>query len=321
MATNDFQPFAASGTANVISQSQYLALPALAQGFSSGPAVSAQLNKVWRQSSIMASVLASIVSSITGANVTDDGTTATILSNLRQALLTASYAVDTGTLNAYLVSLSPAPAAYAPGMRVSMMTGTSNTVTNPTLNVSGLGAVPITLPNGVALSIGQIPTNTVKEFVYNAAGRFEMQDGLQQGYADTRYLLSQPGLIVPFAGISAPPGYLACPTAQTNISRTAYAALFAAIGTTWGIGDGSTTFGMPWFPADYTLLQAAANVGSTTAGQVIAHTHTLANVGSGANILAAGGVAAPTYGTSSTGSTGGAQNTAAGSRVLLCVKY
>lgn len=51
------------------------------------------------------------------------------------------------------------------------------------------------------------------------------------------------GIIQPFGGASAPTGYLACD--GSAVSRTTYAALFAAIGTTWGAGDGSTTFAVP----------------------------------------------------------------------------
>jgi microcystin-dependent protein len=52
-----------------------------------------------------------------------------------------------------------------------------------------------------------------------------------------------PGSIIAFAGTSTPTGYLECNGA--NVSRTTYAALFAAVGTTWGAGDGVTTFALP----------------------------------------------------------------------------
>lgn len=51
------------------------------------------------------------------------------------------------------------------------------------------------------------------------------------------------GCIMPFAGTSAPTSWVACD--GSAISRTTYATLFAAIGTTWGSGDGSTTFNVP----------------------------------------------------------------------------
>jgi microcystin-dependent protein len=52
-----------------------------------------------------------------------------------------------------------------------------------------------------------------------------------------------PGVIMPFAGASTPSGYLFCDGSE--VSRTTYAALFAALGTAWGEGDGSTTFNLP----------------------------------------------------------------------------
>ena len=51
------------------------------------------------------------------------------------------------------------------------------------------------------------------------------------------------GTIFAFAGNDIPSGYLPCNGGA--ISRTTYADLFAAIGTTYGVGDGSTTFNLP----------------------------------------------------------------------------
>jgi len=84
---NDFLPFAVGESANVLTQAQYAALTSLLQnGFSAGIAPSVQLNKVWRQSSIMASVIAQFIAQQTGQNVIDDGTTATLLTNLTAAI-------------------------------------------------------------------------------------------------------------------------------------------------------------------------------------------------------------------------------------------
>jgi hypothetical protein len=51
------------------------------------------------------------------------------------------------------------------------------------------------------------------------------------------------GMISPFAGAAAPNGWLMCDGAA--VSRTTYATLFALISTTYGTGDGSTTFNVP----------------------------------------------------------------------------
>jgi len=52
-----------------------------------------------------------------------------------------------------------------------------------------------------------------------------------------------PGALMPFAGSSAPTGWLLAD--GTAVSRTTYAALFAAIGTSYGAGNGTTTFNIP----------------------------------------------------------------------------
>jgi microcystin-dependent protein len=51
------------------------------------------------------------------------------------------------------------------------------------------------------------------------------------------------GVIMQFAGVTAPAGYLLCD--GTAVSRTTYAGLFTAISTTYGVGDNSTTFNLP----------------------------------------------------------------------------
>lgn len=52
-----------------------------------------------------------------------------------------------------------------------------------------------------------------------------------------------PGVVMPFAGTAAPGGWLLA--YGQAVSRTTYAGLFTAIGTTFGTGDGSTTFNLP----------------------------------------------------------------------------
>lgn len=59
----------------------------------------------------------------------------------------------------------------------------------------------------------------------------------------TEDAITEVGFIKPYAGTSVPTGYLLCNGAA--ISRAQYPELFAAIGTTWGAGDGSSTFNVP----------------------------------------------------------------------------
>jgi len=71
----------------------------------------------------------------------------------------------------------------------------------------------------------------------------------------TAAALNPAGAMVMFGGASAPTGWLLCDGAA--VSRTTYAILFAAIGTTWGVGNGSTTFNVP-------DLRGRAPIGSGT---------------------------------------------------------
>jgi len=85
------------------------------------------------------------------------------------------------------------------------------------------------------------------------------------------------GFIGLFAAASVPTGYLACD--GQAVSRTTYAQLFAKIGTTWGVGDGSTTFNVPplmdKFPRHRDGAGAAGAVGTLQTNQNAAHTHTV----------------------------------------------
>lgn len=65
--------------------------------------------------------------------------------------------------------------------------------------------------------------------------RAEMVEGIE--------ILQPVGSIIAFAGNTLPNGYLLCD--GSNISRTTYKNLFNVIGTTYGTGDGSTTFTLP----------------------------------------------------------------------------
>ena len=85
MATNNFKPFATAANANVTTQSDWEALPALSSGFVSGPAKSAQVNKALRQATFIASAVAQYVAELSGNDVLDDGDIAGFVNKLKQA--------------------------------------------------------------------------------------------------------------------------------------------------------------------------------------------------------------------------------------------
>lgn len=95
-----------------------------------------------------------------------------------------------------------------------------------------------------------------------------------------------PGTIVFHCGSTAPSGYLKANGAQ--ISRTTYSSLFAAIGVTFGFGDGTTTFNLPDLRGEFVRgwddsrgIDAGRTFGSFQDGFMADHTHTNSHVHSG----------------------------------------
>jgi microcystin-dependent protein len=73
------------------------------------------------------------------------------------------------------------------------------------------------------------------------------------------------GTVLDWAGLAAPPsGYLDCN--GSAVSRTTYSALFSAIGTAYGSGDGSTTFNLPDFRGRVSLGQGTGTLVDTVSG-------------------------------------------------------
>ena len=73
------------------------------------------------------------------------------------------------------------------------------------------------------------------------------------------------GVLNPYAGATAPVGWLLC--FGQAISRTTYSTLFTAIGTTYGVGDGSTTFNLPDMRGQGTA--GLDNMGGTSRDRVV----------------------------------------------------
>ena len=81
------------------------------------------------------------------------------------------------------------------------------------------------------------------------------------------------GVVVPFAGSTSPAGWQLC--YGQAISRTTYAGLFLTIGTTYGSGDGSTTFNVPDMRGRVTA--GKDDMGGTAASRLTATVLTAAN--------------------------------------------
>lgn len=83
--------------------------------------------------------------------------------------------------------------------------------------------------------------------------------------------MSEPaGIVMPFAGLVAPEGWLLCD--GSAVSRNDYADLFAAIGTVYGAGDGSSTFNVPDLSGRVIIGVSESHILGSTGGEA---THVL----------------------------------------------
>lgn len=156
-----------------------------------------------------------------------------------------------------------------------------------------------------------------------------------------------PGHFDMFFMSSPPPGYLECNGAA--ISRSGYQSLFSAIGTTYGAGNGSTTFNLPDMRGMFARsldngrgVDPGRAIGSTQDSANLSHSHNILDPGHGhtvpanvSNTFPAGsslGTAAGNVGTGDTGTTlnftgvsaqasGGTESRPRNVALLACIKY
>ncbi|MFZ0576877.1 MAG: hypothetical protein WAM41_05145 [Psychrobacillus psychrotolerans] len=150
---------------------------------------------------------------------------------LRDALVThltndtnhVKYAADTGTANAKVVTINPAPTSYLEGTAVSFKNATQNTGA-ATININGLGAKPILKSNGNPLTSGALKANSIYTVRYNGTSFILQGEGGEYGTATVNDVLAgktigteeglKTGTIPYYAGlgfessnIRFPPGY------------------------------------------------------------------------------------------------------------------
>jgi microcystin-dependent protein len=137
------------------------------------------------------------------------------------------------------------------------------------------------------------------------------------------------GHIAFLAKSTAPAGYLKANGA--TISRTTYADLFAAIGTAFGAGDGSTTFQLPDMRGEFVRgwddgrgVDSGRAIGSSQSDGFKSHYHdilTSGNTPAGTLGIVGSNQISGTPSTSTTGSTGGTETRPRNIALLACIKY
>lgn len=110
--------------------------------------------------------------------------------------------------------------------------------------VGSLPATVIAANNSIAanqLAPDAVDTSEIKDDAVTTA---KIKDGtIQQADIVVGYGLVPTGSVVAFAGTTPPNGWLLCD--GTAVSRSTYSTLFAAIGNSHGVGDGTATFNLP----------------------------------------------------------------------------
>lgn len=116
-------------------------------------------------------------------------------------------------------------------------------------------------------------------------GELQLVDGnnaASKVYVDDAVGVAVPvGTVLPYAGSIAPSAEWAIPVGQ-DVSRSTYADLFALIGTTYGAGDGTTTFTLPDMRSKFVASKGAATwsnalgkAGGSKDAVVVSHIHTM----------------------------------------------
>lgn len=143
-------------------------------------------------------------------------------------------------------------------------------------------------------------------------------------------LAASPGQVSWFARPTAPTGWLKANGAE--ISRTAYAPLFDAIGTYWGVGNGSTTFNIPDLRGEFIRawddgrgVDPGRPFTSVQADDLKAHVHSLSPYHmANAEVVVSSGAELSTVGSGSipnTASTGGTETRPRNVALLACIRY
>ena len=291
---NDFLVFGGAGGANVITQAAYAALGARTSGFSSGTANSAQCNKTWRQSSIMAAVLAQFISDRTGQDVLDDGTTATILANLKLSAAgvngdsTKTFSVAPATLSTHAMQFGQAVGRYL-GTRVFT---TSQTYTPS----AGTTRVIVEVVGGGGGGGNTTNTNGTQVCVTGGGGAGGYaRSYLNSGFSGVSITIGNGGAANSGGGTTSFGGLLSATGGAGGPNGPAVVPPATALGGTGGIGSGGN------------LVNAKGNDGSI--GVAGALTSFVSGYG-GASAIGAGGAGQPTttgggVGAVSSGSGGG----------------
>ena len=190
--------------------------------------------------------------------------------------------VNSGTANAIAVTLAPVPTAYAAGMVVRFQTGAAANTGAVTLNVNGLGALPLYNPAGLQLSTGDLPANSLVEALCNVS-QFQVI-GVVAVKAVNTYQLSEPARagVVAYDGAATFAGNAYAMNPLDSSTAVAFTALYDGMLVRFkaaGANTGAATLAVNGLTT-HPLVDSGGNAligGEIANGQIVLAVYDLAN--------------------------------------------
>jgi len=237
-------------------------------------------------------------------------------------------------------------AAFAADLKVSQMpAATSVATTDLLMLVQGSSSKKATVGQvalggvGYAANAGTV-SNTIPvrdgsgKLPGSITGDADTVDGLHAGafataiQGATADKAAPTGTVITFAGSTCPTGWLAAN--GSAVSRTGQVGLYGVIGTTYGTGDGTTTYNLPDLRGEFVRgwdngrgVDTGRAIGSSQSDLFKAHTHTVSEgsltAGSG-NLTSGDDYTDGIHASQTTSSTGGAETRPRNVALLYCIK-
>ncbi|WP_462370124.1 tail fiber protein [Oxalobacter formigenes] len=242
---NQFKPFATSANSIVQTQEDYEKSAALKEGFRKGLARSNEVNKALRQATSIAAAVAGFTAEKSEQDILDNGDIDTLKQQFETAIRTISATLSAeaeGEADVLTATFTPTLKHLTTGKTVLVRAKQKNTSKTPSFQADQTGAKPIVKGNNLPLEESDI------------AGAGHWLE-LQFDQALDKWVLQNPakgisplngvpvGTVEYFSMPTPPAGYLKAD--GRAVGRETYAELYSVIGTTFGEGDGQTSFNLP----------------------------------------------------------------------------
>lgn len=218
--------------------------------------------------------------------------------NVTGAISATHGALDAAATFAGAITASAAEINVLDGISTGLTSTELSVLDGVTATTSQINATPLigTLPVVGTLAQGSVvvgnSSSVATAVTLGTSGTVLTSNGSDAAWTALPVVSSfDAGMVQMFANTTVPTGWLECD--GTAVSRTTYATLFAAIGTAYGVGDGSSTFTLPDMRGEFPRgwdnsrgVDSGRGIGTSQGDQMEAHNHALrGNSGGAINVL------------------------------------